>query len=65
MVTSCIVPNDGLFYVKDRKTNIIRASASGDLQLSGLKMLVRHPGILLAGTTFGEAIFYKGQKGCG
>ena len=57
-----LVPNDGLFYVKDKKTNLIRASASGDLQMSGMKILTKHPDILLGGATFGVAVFTKGKK---
>ncbi len=60
-----LVPNDGLFYVKDKKTNLIRASASGDLQMSGIKVLTSHPDILLGGATFGLAVFTKGKKVAG
>lgn len=56
-----LVPNDGLYDVKDGKTSLIRASNSGDMQMSGMKILTSHPEILFGGATFGPAVFTKGK----
>jgi len=60
-----LVPNDGLFYVKDKKTHLIRPSSSGDLQISGMRILKSHPDIMLAGATFGVVVFTKGKRVAG
>ncbi len=54
-----LVPNDGLFYVRQGKTGLVRPSIGGDLQLSGLYLLKSRPDILVGGATFGVAIFHR------
>ena len=57
-----LVANDGLYDVKGGKTSLIRTSNSGDLQMSGLKILNSHPDVLFGGVTFGLAVFTNGKK---
>ena len=54
-----LVPNDGLFSIRNDKTVLIRSSIGGDLQLSGLYISKAHPNMLLGGATFGVAVFYR------
>ncbi|KIC95418.1 ATP-binding protein [Flavihumibacter solisilvae] len=57
------VPNDGLFAIKDARVSNIRSSIGGDMQLSGVHILKDHPDVLLGGSTFGVAIFYRERPG--
>lgn len=57
-----LVPSDGLYFIKDNKTNLIRASIGGDLQIQSVYILKKTPGILLAGIAGGLAIFSKNQN---
>jgi hypothetical protein len=54
-----LVANDGLFAVAKNRTYTVKSSVGGDLQLSGLQKLKEHPNVLLGGTTFGVAVFYR------
>lgn len=56
-----LVANDGLFSVRNGKTQIIQPSISGNMQLSGLFRSKNYPNILLGGSTFGVAVFHKGK----
>jgi len=53
------IPTDGLYYIKDGKTHLIRASFSGDLQVQSVYLLKKTPGVLLAGLSGGLAVFTK------
>ena len=54
-----LVPGDGLFAIKDKKTSTLRSSVSGDLSLTSVKILNKFPDILLGGGNFGVAVFNK------
>jgi signal transduction histidine kinase len=54
-----LVSSDGLYYIKDNKTHLIRRSISGDLQIHTIYILKNTPGLLLAGLSGGLAIFSK------
>lgn len=57
-----LVPSDGLYYIKNNKTNLIRASIGGDLQVQSVYILKKTPGMLFAGIAGGLAIFLKNKK---
>ena len=54
-----LIPGDGLFAVKDKKTSTIKESVSADLTLSALYKSNKYPNILLGGGTFGVAVFKR------
>jgi GAF domain-containing protein/CheY-like chemotaxis protein len=54
-----LIPTDGLFYIKDGKTHVIRPSYGGDLQVQSTYLLKKTPGILLTGLAGGLAMFSK------
>ena len=54
-----LVPGDGLFSVKDKKSVTMRSSISGDLLLTSLSVPGKFPSILLGGGSFGVAVFNK------
>ena len=57
-----LVPNDGLFAIRNGKTTLIRPSIGGDMQLSGLFISKNHPDMLIGGATFGVAVFQREKK---
>lgn len=57
-----LVPNDGLFAIRDGKVSLLRPSIGGDMQLSGLFLSKNHPDILLGGATFGVAVYLRDKK---
>jgi len=53
------VPNDGLFVINNNKTETIRSSLSGDLQLQCLHISQKNPTVILGGTSSGLVLFYR------
>ena len=58
---SMLISTDGLFYIRDDKTGIIKKSVAGDLLISGLSIYKKNPDILFAGLSGGIAIFKKNR----
>ena len=58
-----LVPGDGLFAIKDKRTFTIRPSVSADLSLTALYISHKNPDILLGGGQFGIAIFTGQNNG--
>ncbi len=56
---SLIVPTDGLFYVKDNQTRLIRPSIAGNLQIVSVARSKKYPNILFA---CGDGIFMFSRK---
>jgi signal transduction histidine kinase/DNA-binding response OmpR family regulator len=54
-----LVSTDGLYYVKDDKTGVIRKSVAGDLLVSALEVYHKNPDVIFAGLAGGIAIFHK------
>ena len=54
-----LVPADGLYFIKNKTTHLIRASSSGDLSVQSLYILKKTPGVLIVGLAGGLAIFTK------
>ncbi|HRO71286.1 MAG TPA: triple tyrosine motif-containing protein, partial [Chitinophagaceae bacterium] len=57
-----LVPNDGLFAIRDDKVSLLRPSIGGDMQLTGLYLSKYNPNMLLGGATFGVAVFLRDKK---
>jgi signal transduction histidine kinase/CheY-like chemotaxis protein len=60
-----LVSGDGLFAIKNKKAYTIRESVSGDLTLSSLQIPKKFPNALLAGGTFGLALFSRTETPTG
>ncbi len=58
-----LVPNDGLFSIQHNKVQQIQPSIGGDMQLAGLLLSEKHPGILYGGATSGLKIFTRTTSG--
>ena len=56
---SLFVPNDGLFIINNNKTQTIRSSLSGDLQLQCLHISRKNPTVIFGGTSSGLVLFYR------
>jgi K+-sensing histidine kinase KdpD/CheY-like chemotaxis protein/ligand-binding sensor domain-containing protein len=54
-----LVPGDGLFGIRDKKTFTIRPSVSADLSLTALYISKKFPDILIGGGQFGIAVFSR------
>ncbi len=54
-----LIPGDGLYSIKNKKTTVIRPSISGDLSITNLYNPKKHPDVVIAGGTFGVAAFQK------
>ncbi len=54
-----LVPNDGLFAIRDDKVSLLRPSIGGDMQLTGIYLSKNNPNMLLGGATFGVAVFLR------
>jgi ligand-binding sensor domain-containing protein len=54
-----IVPGDGLFAIKNKKTFTIRPSVSADLTLTSVIIPKKNPNLLVGGGQFGAAVFNR------
>ena len=56
---SLLVTNDGLYIVKDGKTEAVQSSISNSLKVAALFISKKYPDVLYAGTTFGVNLFLR------
>ena len=56
---SLLVSSNGLYMIKDGKVILVQPSVSNNLKISALHILKKHPDILLAGASFGMAVFQR------
>ncbi|WP_169749139.1 response regulator [Flavihumibacter petaseus] len=57
------VPSDGMFMIENGKVKVVAASNGGDLQITGNVHPQMYPNMMLAGSTFGVAVFARDKPG--
>ncbi|MES2646002.1 MAG: GAF domain-containing protein [Bacteroidota bacterium] len=58
-----LIPGDGLFALRNNRATTLQQSVSGDLSLTALKILAKHPAYLFASGQSGVAVFEKEKLG--